>query len=195
MKPASDDKTTPRTLDRHKALAHPLRRQILSYLVDHSCGSPSQMFKEIDAELSDISYHCKQLVKYGAAELAEERQTRRGSPEHIYIPTVRVLVSNEEVEEMSRSERQEFAGQCAELVIRDLKQGFKKGAFAKRCDWVVMRDLLDLDQEGYRKLVKKHEEFLECAYDIQAECANRRAKSGEETIRVSNSQVCFVLRD
>jgi predicted ArsR family transcriptional regulator len=195
MNPTSSGCTEPRTLDRHKALSHPLRRVILSYLVDNSSGSPSQMAEKMDAELSDISYHCKQLVKYGAADLAEERPTRRGSPEHVYVPTVRALLTNEEVEKMSASERQEFAGQCAELVSEDLRKGFSEGAFTKRADWVLMRDLLDLDQEGYQRLVEKHEQFLECAYDIQAESTNRRAKSGEESVRVSNSQLCFVLKD
>ena len=183
----------PRKLDRHKALAHPLRREIMAFLITNSSGSPSQMFRELDASLSDISYHCRQLVKYGAADLAETRPVKRGSPEHIYVPALRPLLTTEEVEELSIPERQEFAGQCVDLVIEDLRAGFKCGAFAARADWVLARNPLNLDQEGYTRLVKSHEQFLDLVFEIQAESDGRRVNSGEPTMRVASSQLCFLL--
>jgi hypothetical protein len=193
MDAASGKTAKPRKLDRHKALAHPLRREIMAFLITNSSGSPSQMHKKLDASLSDISYHCRQLVRYGAADLAETRPVKRGSPERIYVPALRPLLTTEEVEELSVPERQEFGGQCVELVIEDLRRGFSCGAFAKRADWVAVRNHLELDKQGHQRLIREHEQFLERSFEIQAESDARRVESGEPTTRVANSQLCFAL--
>lgn len=193
MNAASGKKAKSRKLNRHKALAHPLRREIMAFLITNSSGSPSQMHRKIDASLSDISYHCRQLVKYGAADLAETRPVKRGSPERIYVPALRPLLTTEEVEELSLAERQEFGGQCVELVIEDLRRGFSCGAFAKRADWVAVRSHLELDKQGHQRLISEHEQFLERSFEIQAESDARRVESGEPTTRVANSQLCFAL--
>jgi hypothetical protein len=193
MNAASGKTAKPRKLDRHKALAHPLRREIMAFLITNSSGSPSQMHKKLDASLSDISYHCRQLVNYGAADLAETRPVKRGSPERIYVPALRPLLTTEEVEELSVPERQEFGGQCVELVIEDLRRGFSCGAFAKRADWVAVRNHLELDRQGHERLIREHEQFLERSFEIQAESDARRVESGEPTTRVANSQLCFAL--
>jgi hypothetical protein len=193
MNAASGKTAKPRKLDRHKALAHPLRREIMAFLITNSSGSPSQMHKKLDASLSDISYHCRQLVRYGAADLAETRPVKRGSPERIYVPALRPLLTTEEVEELSVPERQEFGGQCVELVIEDLRRGFSCGAFAKRADWVAVRNHLELDKQGHQRLIREHEQFLERSFEIQAESDARRVESGEPTTRVANSQLCFAL--
>jgi len=193
MKAASGKTAKPRKLDRHKALAHPLRREIMAFLITNSSGSPSQMHKKLDASLSDISYHCRQLVRYGAADLAETRPVKRGSPERIYVPALRPLLTTEEVEELSVPERQEFGGQCVELVMEDLRRGFSCGAFAKRADWVAVRNHLELDKQGHQRLIREHEQFLERSFEIQAESDARRVESGEPTTRIANSQLCFAL--
>lgn len=193
MNAARGKTAKPRKLDRHKALAHPLRREIMAFLISNSSGSPSQMHKKLDASLSDISYHCRQLVRYGAADLAETRPVKRGSPERIYVPALRPLLTTEEVEELSVPERQEFGGQCVELVIEDLRRGFSCGAFANRADWVAVRNHLELDKQGHQRLIREHEQFLERSFEIQAESDARRVESGEPTTRVANSQLCFAL--
>jgi DNA-binding transcriptional ArsR family regulator len=176
----------------YKALCHPLRREILAYLIEHSTGSPSQMAKAIDAPLPDISHHAKQLVRYGAAELIEERPTRRGSAEKIYRPTARVIISTEEVEKMSVVDRQVFAGQIIQKVCDDLRKGFQRGSFARRSDWNLARTLLDVDEEGLRRLLQLQEQVEEEMYEVQTESLARMVKSQDSPIRVSVSQLCFI---
>lgn len=178
--------------DMYKALGHPLRREILAYLIEHSTGSPSEMAKKIDAPLPDISHHAKQLVRYGAAELVEERPTRRGSAERVYRPTARVIISTEEVEEMSVVDRQVFAGQIVQKMCDDLREGFQLGSFARRSDWNLSRTLLDVDEEGLQRLLRLQERVEEEMFEIQAESVGRRVESQDPPIRVSVSQLCFV---
>jgi len=186
------DKSAHKEEDMYKALCHPLRREILTYLIERSSGSPSEMAKGIDAPLGEISHHAKQLVKYGAAELAEERPTRRGSPEHVYRPTARVIVSTAEVEKMSVADRQVFAGQIVQKMCDDLRLGFQVGSFARRSDWNLSRSVVEVDEEGLERLLKLQERTEAEMFDIEAESISRRTGSEDRPIRVSFSQFCFV---
>lgn len=173
-------------------ICHPLRREILTYLIEHSTASPSEMAKEIDAPLSDISHHAKQLVMYGAVELVEERSKPPGGLEPVYRPAAPVIISTEEVEKMSAVDRQSFAGKILQKVSDDLRRGFQAGSFARRSEWNLSRAILDVDEEGLQRLLQMLERVEEEAFEIQAESVARRAESQDPPIRVSISHLCFV---
>jgi DNA-binding transcriptional ArsR family regulator len=177
----------------YKALSHPLRREILDWLIHQSAGSPSEMSRDLAADLTEISYHARQLEKYGAIELVEERPTRRGSPEHIYRPIARMILSDEEVEAMSTADRQVFAGQIVQRMMADLRKGFQVGAFGKRSDWELLYHALTLDREGYQRVRDLHQKVEDELFQIQAESDERRVDSKERALRVSTSQSCFML--
>lgn len=69
------------------ALRHPLRRMILTALAatDRKDGSPRELSDELDAPLSNISYHFRVLVKCEALDLTRTRPVR-GSVQHFYKP-------------------------------------------------------------------------------------------------------------
>ncbi|HKO37961.1 MAG TPA: helix-turn-helix domain-containing protein [Solirubrobacterales bacterium] len=177
----------------YKALSHPLRREILDWLIDRSAGSPSEMSRDLAADLTEISYHARQLEKYGAIELVEERPTRRGSPEHIYRPIVRLILSDAEVETMARTDRQIFAGQIVQRMMADLRKGFQVGAFGKRFDWELLHHVLTLDKEGYQRVRDLYQRVEEELFQIQAESDERRIGSKEPALRVSTAQSSFIV--
>jgi DNA-binding transcriptional ArsR family regulator len=80
--------------NRIKAMSHPLRAAILRILTERP-ASPAEMAHELDAELSNVSYHAKQLVAFECAELVDI-QVVRGALEHFYRATERPLVDIEE---------------------------------------------------------------------------------------------------
>lgn len=75
---------TKQTMDRRltKAIAHPLRLQILA-LANQRTISPSEYSEEMGASLSTVSYHFRKLADLGFLELVEEIP-KRGSREHRY---------------------------------------------------------------------------------------------------------------
>ncbi|HST68288.1 MAG TPA: helix-turn-helix domain-containing protein [Solirubrobacterales bacterium] len=177
----------------YKALSHPLRREILDWLIVRSTGSPSEMARDLAADLTEISYHARQLEKYGVIELVEKKPTRRGSPEHIYRPMARVIMSDEEVEALSVGDRQVFAAQIVQNMMADLRKGFQVGAFGKRSDWGLLHHALTLDEAGYeqvRKLCRRVEDEL---FQIQAESDERRSDTQDAPLRVSASMSNFVM--
>jgi DNA-binding transcriptional ArsR family regulator len=180
-------------LQRHKALSHQLRVEILTFLTEHSTGSPGEMARALGASVSDVSHHTKQLVHYGMAELVEERPARRGSPVHVYRATERPVVDVPELEKMDLSAQRGFVGQIALKVREDLEAGFRNGSFEDRTDWHLTRTPLNLDAEGWRELLEVARRAFEEAMDVQARSDGRRLKSGEEPIRVSSSLLYFEM--
>lgn len=72
------------TMDRRltKAIAHPLRLQILAS-ANRRTISPSEYSEEMGASLSTVSYHFRKLADLGFLELVEEIP-KRGAREHRY---------------------------------------------------------------------------------------------------------------
>lgn len=70
-----------------KALRHPLRRQLLRcYLEARKPISPKELATSMKQPLSNVSYHVRELAKFGVVEIAEEEQVR-GSVQHFYEAT------------------------------------------------------------------------------------------------------------
>lgn len=65
-----------------KAIAHPLRLQILTQANQRTI-SPSEFSEEMRAPLSTVAYHFRKLAELGFLELVEE-VPKRGSQEHRY---------------------------------------------------------------------------------------------------------------
>jgi hypothetical protein len=148
----------------------------------------------LKARVPDVSYHVKQLVKYGLAELVEERPVKKGSAEKIYRATERPLMSTEEVGRLPPFIRGNFAGQVYEKALGDALAGFKEKAFEKRSDWHLTRTPLELDCEGWREILAVHERALSETFEVQNRSKERRAENGEKpAVKVSSSQLCFVI--
>ncbi|TMK59027.1 MAG: winged helix-turn-helix transcriptional regulator [Actinobacteria bacterium] len=80
--------------NRIRAMSHPLRAAILRILSERT-ASPAEMARELGAELSNVSYHAKQLVAFECAELVDI-QVVRGALEHFYRATELPLIDIEE---------------------------------------------------------------------------------------------------
>jgi DNA-binding transcriptional ArsR family regulator len=80
--------------NRIKAMSHPLRAAVLRILSERT-ASPAEMARELGAELSNVSYHAKQLVAFECAELVDIRVVR-GALEHFYRATELALIDIEE---------------------------------------------------------------------------------------------------
>lgn len=68
-----------------KAVAHPIRREILRRLENNTNGglSPKQLAKDLGEPLGDVSYHIRTLAQAGVLKLAAT-EPRRGALEHFY---------------------------------------------------------------------------------------------------------------
>jgi DNA-binding transcriptional ArsR family regulator len=85
--------TSMTTPDQHliaQALAHPLRAQLLELLADRE-ASPVELAPEVNAPLTHVSYHVRQLAERGLIRQTRERPVR-GAVEHFYRADYRYSV-------------------------------------------------------------------------------------------------------
>ncbi|MFI6292702.1 ArsR/SmtB family transcription factor [Nonomuraea sp. NPDC050790] len=75
-----DEQEAPLVIDDHdrlKALAHPMRRRMLSHLNVHGPATSTTLGELLGAKTGTTSYHLRQLEKYGFIEEIPERSTGR----------------------------------------------------------------------------------------------------------------------
>jgi len=79
--------TIPEAIDGRlvRALAHPLRVQILEILSER-VASPNDLSEELGVGLGHVAYHTRTLDRCGCVELVDTAQ-RRGATEHFYKAT------------------------------------------------------------------------------------------------------------
>lgn len=72
-----------------KAVAHPLRVEILETLVRESEQSPTQIARQLDQKLGNVSYHVNVLRDCEVIELVRT-EPRRGAVEHFFRPAATI---------------------------------------------------------------------------------------------------------
>lgn len=179
------------TENRIKAMSHPLRAAILRILVDRT-ASPAEMARELEEELSNVSYHTKQLVEFECAELVSTRPVR-GALEHFYRATERHLIDTEEWEELDPVVAEDLVCEFMQKILDDFVVSRRAGIIGSDRNFHLTRTLMVLDEQGMQEALEAHERArLEIA-EIQARSAARIAESGEQGTGVSTSQGCFAL--
>lgn len=174
-KPTGDD---PANVDARviKALGHPLRQKILQALTER-VASPSEVAKEIDEPLSNVSYHFKILVQCEAVELVRTRPVR-GALEHFYRATMRSRLSGSEWETLPQQMRDELFGQTLKQVWDHVVEAAPRDGFKDpraSVAWVA----LDLDDEAFRALGNELDRLIETGLALQEQS---RARAGDSEL-------------
>jgi DNA-binding transcriptional ArsR family regulator len=160
-----------------KALAHPLRVQILGVL-EERVASPSDLAEELGAPLGNVSYHVRTLAELGLLKLVR-RRTRRGAVEHYYQARGRATVSNQAWSQVPSVVRRSMVGVALEQAVEHAAAAAANGGFDGE-DTSVTRHSLNLDDEGVREacdaLAKLHDELAA----IQERSAERRDGSASD---------------
>src|SRR3954466_6238093 len=110
-----------------KALAHPLRVQILSVL-EERVASPSDLAEELGAPLGNVSYHVRTLTELGLLKLVK-RRTRRGAVEHYYKTTGRATVSDSAWNQVPSAVRKSMTGVALQQAIDHAVSAAENGGF------------------------------------------------------------------
>src|SRR3954469_14441769 len=160
-----------------KALAHPLRAQILIRLGE-TVLSPNQLAQELDASLGVVSYHVRVLLASDCVELVDTRPVR-GAIEHFYRATERARLDEPQWRQLPAAMRRTLIGQTAADVFDDLGAAWGAGQLDDP-EVHVTRTPLELDQKGWAKLNKLLRTPPDQAAAIHAESAGRIADGKSE---------------
>jgi len=176
---------------RIKAMNHPLRAALLRILVERT-SSPAEMARELDEDLSNVSYHTKQLVELECAELVSTRPVR-GALEHFYRATERSVIDRADWDELDPMMGESLINEMMQKLLDDFVTSARAGVVGSDADFHLGRTPLVLDQEGLSEALEAHQRAHQELLDIAAHSAERMVESGEEGINVSSSQACFKM--
>jgi DNA-binding transcriptional ArsR family regulator len=140
-----------------KALAHPLRVQILGVL-EERVASPSDLSQELGAPLGNVSYHVRTLAELGLLKLVR-RRTRRGAVEHYYRAHERTTVTDRAWSQVPSVVRRSMV---LEQAVHQAASAAASGGFDGDGSSLTTHSL-SLDETGVREacdaLAKLHDEL------------------------------------
>lgn len=175
----------------HKALSHPLRSEILTVL-NTQTASASDLAKMLDATIGDVTYHLRKLEGFGFAEEVSSRPVR-GATEHFFKATTRNYVALQTAQEMHPAVADHYAGQVMQVVVGDFLRAADEGSLKTQELLHLTNTPLALTEERYESLMERLEEFRRAIEEETARSAEDIAETGEPSIPVSFSMLCFKL--
>src|SRR4051794_21084491 len=135
-----------------KAYAHPLRIHILGML-DDRIASPSEIASELDAPLTHVSYHVRQLAQLGLIKLVRTTP-RRGAVEHHYTAQIRPKITDDAWGQMPEIVKRNFVAGWVDQVGAHVTAGVSEGGF-DRDDAHLTRSPFTLDEKGWKAIARE----------------------------------------
>jgi DNA-binding transcriptional ArsR family regulator len=172
-----------------KALAHPLRVEILTIL-NERMASPNELSKELEEGLSQVSYHVKVLKDFECIEMVKT-EPRRGAVEHYYRATSRAYLTDSDWQSLPASVKPGVSAASVGMIIDDVVGALEGGTFDARDDRHLSWTPGVVDEQGWDEATELVAETLKRVIKIHADSAKRLAKSGEEGIPASTVLINF----
>src|SRR3954452_19799356 len=149
--------------DMAKALAHPLRIQILAAL-NKRLMSPSLFAKTHDEKLQNGSYHFRTLQKFGCIEEVESHPVR-GAVEHFYRATKRVLFDGKAWDNLPQSIKVQASGQAVGDFLDAVATAMLRETFDSTNERVAVWMQRRLDSRGWSEAVAAHWQLIHTMED------------------------------
>lgn len=162
-----------------KAFTHPLRGHVLVTLCEKGVASPKQIADEIGLEVSEISYHFRELKRRKLIRLVRTEK-RRGFAEHFYEPVMPALYfDDEEWMSIPPALRSTFSADMLRHIIDDLVAALEAGSLEAR-NRHLSRTPMTVDEQGWDEATRVVDEALERILAIQKACVKRRSSSDRQ---------------
>jgi DNA-binding transcriptional ArsR family regulator len=166
-----------------KALAHPLRVEILAIL-NERMASPNELSKELEEGLSQVSYHVKVLKDFECIEMVKT-EPRRGAVEHYYRATARAFLTDSDWKSLPDSVKPGVSASAMRLILANVFGALQGGTFDARDDRHLSWTPGVVDEQGWQDTVDLVAETLDRTMKIHVDSAKRLAKSGDAGIPAS----------
>jgi DNA-binding transcriptional ArsR family regulator len=154
-----------------RALNHPLRARLLTIL-NERCASPKELSDMVEADLSNVSYHVSQLLKFDCIEVVRKEQVR-GAIKTKYRASTRMLLDDETWVKLTKETRNGISLNAVSEVIERASKAIERGTFDKRPDRHVITLKMDVDEQGWSDVASAVAQSYERLSDVEGESANR----------------------
>lgn len=167
-----------------KAFTHPLRGHVWVTVCERGIASPTEIADELDLDVSEVSYHFRELKRRNLIRLVRT-VPRRGFDEHFYEPCVPALHFDDfDWMKIPAPIRSTFSAGMLRQVIQELVGALKVGSFDARSRH-LSRTWLSVDERGWKELMGVMKAALDRIQAIQERSAKRCEGSAEPGIPVS----------
>lgn len=167
-----------------KAFTHPLRGHVWVTVCERGIASPTEIAEELDLEVSEVSYHFRELKKRNLIRLVRT-VPRRGFDEHFYEPCVPALHFDDfDWMKLPAPIRSTFSADMLRQIIEELVDALDAGSFDARSRH-LSRTWLSVDERGWKELMRAMKAALDRIQAIQERSTKRRETSSEPGISVS----------
>jgi predicted transcriptional regulator len=163
-----------------KAYAHPLRIHILGML-DDRVASPSEIASELDAPLTHVSYHVRQLASLGLIKLVRTTP-RRGAVEHHYTAQIRPKITDDAWSQTPEIVKKNLVSGWLQQAGAHVNAGAAEGGFDAD-EAHASRSAFTLDEKGWKAIARELAKTLERIEKIGAESAARAKKDPDNAFR------------
>jgi len=173
-----------------KAFTHPLRGHAWVTIFEKGMASPKEIAKELGIDVSDVSYHFRELEKKKLIKLVHTVR-RRGFAEHFYQPVAPVFhFDDSEWMQIPVGIRSTFSGEVLRQVIEELTRAFKAGSFDSRSRH-LSRTWVLVDEQGWDEVMQVAQDAVKQVLAIHKRSAKRRPKGPTPGIPVSVVMAAF----
>lgn len=167
-----------------KALAHPLRVQILGIL-ETRAASPNELSQELGAALGNVSYHTRELLRFGLVKLVK-KTPRRGAIEHYYKATKQPQITEAGWAATPRVVKDAMVRSALDQISDFVNAAAIEGGFTAD-EAHLNRVRLTLDDRGWHDVSRKLTELLGALAKIQESSQKRLDRAnhrGERDVTV-----------
>jgi DNA-binding transcriptional ArsR family regulator len=172
-----------------KAIAHPLRLQILS-LANQRTISPSEYSEEMGAPLSTVAYHFRKLLELGFLDLVEEIP-KRGSKEHRYRGCRRGMVSEANWKGLGRAAQAGMRIAGFQDLIARCTQAVNAGTFDSRDEAIFHWVGGYMDETGWEEFVEASRQLIDRVKAIEEASAERAGEGAGECFPTTFAVAAF----
>jgi hypothetical protein len=173
-----------------KAFTHPLRGHVWVTVCERGIASPTEIASELELDVTDVSYHFRELKRRNLIRLVHTVQ-RRGFDEHFYEPCVPALHFDDfDWMKIPAPIRATFSADMLRQIIEEAIGALDAGSFDAR-NRHLSRSWLLVDERGWRELMRAMRAALARIQAIQERSAKRCGTSSEPRIAVSVALAAF----
>jgi DNA-binding transcriptional ArsR family regulator len=163
-----------------KGLAHPLRVRILGIL-ETRAASPNELAQELGAPLGNVSYHTRELLRFGLVELVK-KTPRRGAIEHYYKATRQLRITEAGWAATPRVVKDSMVRSALEQISDFVNAAAIEGGF-NHAEAHLNRIQLTLDERGWQEVSRKLTQLLAALPKIEEASRKRLERGGHEDER------------
>ncbi len=181
----------PNLLDPHlvRALAHPLRVQILEVLNERQ-ASPNELMEILGYPLGNVAYHTRVLEKCGCIELVTTER-RRGAIEHYFRAKPRSYIGHQDWRKVPRSVRNEVSGASLEAFIDRAIDALEAGTIDDREETTLSWSTMAVDELGWSQATEVLEEAMARLQAVHEQSRKRLEITGEEPLPIVTGVAAF----